>query len=273
MTFIEKLEKRIEKVHSLLSVGLDPDFAKLPTRFATLEFPQFEFTKSIIDATHEYASVFKLHLAFFEARGDQGVKEAKMSMDYLKERFPDVCTICDSKRTDIAYANTQYASAIFDWFGFDALTLHPYFGREALEPFLERKDKGCIIICRTSNPGAKEFQDMPVVTDWAPDGRMPLYQYVALKVAKDWNGGGNCAVVVGATYPNELREVRQIVGDMQILIPGIGAQGGDLKETVAAGINSKGGGVIIHSSRAIIFAEDPGIVARDLRDEINRFRP
>lgn len=261
----EKYTARADNVHSLLCVGLDPDFDKLPERFRQEAFPQFAFNKSIIDAAHAYTSAFKSNIAFYEARGDRGIRELKMTMAYLQERYSDVFTICDAKRADIGNTNRGYVTELFDWLGFDAVTLHPYLGREALQPFLERRDKGCIILCRTSNSGAGELQDL------VTDGK-PLWQIVAEKVRDEWNKNSNCMLVVGATYPNEMRKLRHIMDDMPFLVPGIGAQGGNLAEAVSAGLDSKRGGLIIAASRSIIFSLDPAKEAGMLRDEINRIR-
>lgn len=261
----EKYNKRAEKINSLLCVGLDPDFGKLPANFKTMEFPQFEFNKWIIDETAEFAAAFKPNMAFYEARGEQGIKELKMTMDYLRNHHGDIFTICDAKRADIGNTNNGYVTAIFDYFGFDAVTLHPYLGKEALKPFLDRKDKVSIILCRTSNPGAGELQDLLT-------NEQPLWQIVAEKVSKEWNYNHNCMLVIGATYPEELKAVRSIVGEMTLLVPGVGAQGGDVEATVKAGLNSLKLGMIINSSRGIIFAENPKEEAKKLRDEINKYR-
>ena len=186
-------------------------------------------------------------------------------MDYLHANYPDVFTICDAKRADIGNTNNGYVTAIFDWLGFDAMTIHPYLGSEALEPFLKRADKVSIILCRTSNPGAGEFQDIETAGE-------PLWQAVAKKVSKEWNKNGNCMMVVGATYPAEMKKIREIAGDMTFLVPGIGAQGGSVKDAVGAGLNSEKKGMIINSSRGIIFSADPAGEARKLRDEINKYR-
>ncbi len=265
MNPIEKYDARVEKVNSLLCVGLDADFEKIPERFKTLSNPQFAFNKYIIDETHEYAAAYKPNAAFYEARGDRGLRELKMTMDYLTENHPDVFTIYDAKRADIGNTNTGYVSAIFDWLGFDAITLHPYLGGEALSPFLERKDKVSIVLCRTSNPDSNEFQNL------VADGK-PLWHHVAERVAKQWNKNANCMLVVGATYPEEMKAIRAIVGDMTFLVPGIGAQGGDVKAVVEAGKNAAGKGLIINSSRGIIFSDDPHEEAKKLRDEINLYR-
>lgn len=237
---------------SLLCIGLDSDFAKIPKRFYDEQFPQFEFNKWIIDQTHEYVSAYKPNLAFYEAQGMQGWHELKLTLDYLKEKHPEIFTIADAKRGDIGTTNAGYVTAIFDRFGFDAVTLNPYLGEEALRPFLDRTDKTSIILCKTSNPGSGEFQDLPV----GKKGE-PLWQHVAERVATHWNKAGNCMVVVGATYPKELAAVRNIVGEMTILVPGIGAQGGDIQEVLKNGFTKEKGGVLIAVGRSIIFAEEP----------------
>ncbi len=183
--------------------------------------------------------------------------------------------ILDAKRGDIGSTAQHYASEAFDRYRADAVTVNPYLGRDSVQPFLDRTDKGVIVLCRTSNPGARDLQDL-VVPDKIGDGR-PLYQHVAQLVARDWNANGNCALVVGATYPDELQEVRAIIGDMSILVPGIGAQGGDVQAVLRNGKNTQGAGLIISSSRAILyagsgedFAQAARGEARKLRDEINR---
>ena len=186
-------------------------------------------------------------------------------MEYLRSQYPDVFTICDAKRGDIGNTNEQYVREIFDVFGFDAVTVQPYLGREAIEPFLKREDKVTIVLCRTSNPGAGEIQDLEVL------GK-PLWRAVAEKVVSEWNYNNNCMMVVGATYPEELRVVRSIAGDMSMLVPGVGAQGGDAKATLESGLNSEKAGLIINASRAIIFADNPAQTAKELRDGINKNR-
>lgn len=265
MTIIRKYEARAIKANSLVCVGLDTDFSRLPDRFKTQKHPQFSFNKWIIDETHAHVAAYKPNIAFYEARGDQGLQELKQTMDYLRADYPDIFTICDAKRADIGNTNTGYVMAVFDWLGFDAITLHPYLGSEALAPFLAREEKACIILCRTSNPAAGELQDLLV------DGK-PLWSVVAKKVCREWNAHNNCMLVVGATYPDELRQIRELAGDMTFLVPGIGAQGGDVEATVKAGLNSKGLGMIVNSSRGIIFSDNPRIAVGKLREEINRWR-
>ena len=262
---LEKYNRRVEAFNSLLCVGLDSEFDKLPASFQAQQFPQFAFNKSIIDQTAQYASSFKPNMAFYEACGTEGLAELKMTIDYLRDHHPDLVTICDAKRADIGNTNQGYVTAIFDWLGFDAVTLHPYLGREALAPFLNRTDKASIILCRTSNSGAGEFQDLEC-------GGRPLWQTVAEKVSRDWNADGNCMLVVGATYPVEMQKIRAIAPDVTFLVPGVGAQGGDVEAVVNAGLDGNGRGLMISASRSILFSEDPAAAARDLRDEINAAR-
>ncbi len=272
MKFTQKLINSASKNNSFLCVGPDPDFSKLPEKVKKDQYPQFIFNKAIIDATHDLVCAYKPNSAFYEAQGAQGITELKMTCDYLKDKYPDLPIILDAKRADIGSTNSGYVTFAFDYLGVDAITLHPYLGREALQPFLDRKDKGCIILCRTSNPGGGEFQDQIVAGE-------PLYKFVARKVVKEWNANENCLLVAGATYPEELKEIRKIVGDMTLLIPGIGAQGGDVEKTVCAGVNSEGAGMIISTSRAVIFASSGDDFAtraqeeaQKLKDTINTYR-
>lgn len=261
MTFQQKLDSVVAKNNSLVCVGLDSDVRKLPRHFEDEKYSQFAFNKAIIDATHDLVCAYKPNSAFYEARGAGGIEELKMTCDYINKTYPEIPIILDAKRGDIGSSNEAYVAYAFDYLGASAITLHPYLGREALQPFLDRKDKGCIILCKTSNPGAGEFQDVGL-----------LYQRVARNVSSTWNSNGNCMLVVGATYPEELAAVRRIVGDMTILVPGIGTQGGDVEKTVKVSVNSKGTGMIINSSRSIIFARDPAGQTQMLRDQINTYR-
>ncbi len=262
---MDKYNKRAKKINSLLCVGLDPDFEKLPEKFKSLQNPQFEFNKWIIDETHEYAAAYKPNTAFYEARGDKGIQELKLTMDYLNKNHPDIFTILDAKRADIGNTNNGYAAFAFDWLSADAITLHPYLGEEALEPFLKRKDKVSIILCRTSNLGASEIQDLEV-------GGKPIWQIVAERVGEVWNKNKNCMLVVGATYPEEMKKIRDLVGDMTLLVPGVGLQGGSVEEVIKTGLNSSGLGLIVSSSRGIIFSENPKEEAKKLCEEINKNR-
>ena len=273
MTFQEKLDEIVKKNNSLVCVGLDSDFNKIPEHLKSKENAVFEFNKAIIDATHDLVCAYKPNSAFYEARGEEGIKDLKMTFDYINNKYSEVFTIVDAKRADIGNTNDGYAKYAFDFLKADGITLHPYLGREAMGPFLQREDKAAIILCRTSNKGAGEFQDIV-----SKEGEM-MYKIVAKKVTEEWNKLGNCMMVIGATYPEELAEVRKIAGDMTFLVPGVGAQGGDVEKTVKAGLNSEGAGMIINSSRGIIFASsdsDFAEVARQeakkLKEEINKYR-
>ncbi|OGY98049.1 MAG: orotidine 5'-phosphate decarboxylase [Candidatus Liptonbacteria bacterium RIFCSPHIGHO2_01_FULL_57_28] len=265
MNGVQKYEARADKINSLLCVGLDAEFEKLPERFRSMAEPQFEFNKYIIEATHEHAAAYKPNIAFYEARGAGGMAELEHTIIYLRDNHPDIFTICDAKRSEIGNSMEQYAQAIFDRMGFDACTVNPYLGREACEPFLKRADKIAIVLCRTSNPGAGDIQDLQI-------GEKLLWRVVAEKVRHEWNHNGNCMLVVGATYPAELRTLRAIMGKMTFLVPGFGAQGGDVEKAVRAGLNSTKKGMIINSSRGIIFAKDPGTAAKKLKEEVNQYR-
>jgi orotidine-5'-phosphate decarboxylase len=262
---VQKLEARMEVSDSLLCVGLDPDLARLPHRFRAQGHPQFAFCQEVIDAAAPFACAFKPNTAFFEAAGPKGWDELRAVCSYVRENYPDVFLICDAKRGDIGSTNGGYVQAIFDQLGADAVTVQPYLGAEALEPFLARSDKASIVLCRTSNPGAGEFQDLHV------DGK-PLWCHVAERVSTSWNGKGNCMLVVGATWPAEMAQLRSVAGDMTFLVPGIGAQGGDVEAVLRAGLRADGKGLILSSSREILYAESPAKAAEATRDTIRRAR-
>lgn len=242
--------------NKFVCVGLDSDTSKLAQ-----DLNQFEFNKQIIDQTAKIVCAYKINSAFYEAEGLDGWKALEQTINYLKNTSPDIPTILDAKRGDIGNINQGYTKSIFDNLGFDAVTVNPYLGSEALEPFLKYQDKGIIILVKTSNPGAGEFQDLTV------DDK-PLYQIVAQHIVSKWNGNGNCAVVVGATYPKDLKVIRKIVSNIPILIPGVGAQKGDLQEILRNGLDTNRQGLIISSSRGIIFAENPKEAALTLHQEI-----
>lgn len=236
-------------------VGLDSELTKIPKHiqaaYGNTREIIFAFNRAIVEATGDLAVAFKPNLGFYAAEGMMGLLALRDTIELMHGVVPQVPVILDAKFGDIGNTNAGYAKFAFEEMGTDAVTLHGFLGAEALQPFLARPDKGLFVLCRTSNPGAGEFQDASVQTDWAPKGTMPFYQYVAMKVAKDWNQKGNCGLVVGATYPQELGMVRQIVGDdMPILVPGIGVQGGELEATIRAGKRK----MLINSSRGIIFA-------------------
>jgi orotidine-5'-phosphate decarboxylase len=261
VNFTAKLNAAVDRADSLLCVGLDSDHRKLPTGV-----DQFEFNKRIIEATHDVVSAYKPNPAFYEARGAEGVAVLKRTCDYLRAEHPEIPIIIDAKRGDIGNTNAGYVEYIFDYLGADAVTVPPYMGGESLKAFLERVDKGIIVLCRTSNPGAGELQDLLV-------GGEKLYMRVARRVAQEWNGNGNCSLVMGAPYPEELREVRGVVGpDMPFLVPGSGTQGGDVEAAVKAGLGANQRGLMINASRGVIFAADPRAAALRLRDEINSYR-
>ncbi len=235
-------------------VGLDTDVAKFPNYFDErgIYLPREKilmYNCDLIDATHRYVCAYKPNLAFYLSLGGAGVKALERTILYIKKVDESIPVILDAKWADIGNTNDNYVKFL-QRCGADAVTLQPYLGQEALKPFLDLEDKGCIILCRTSNKGADEFQDLEV-------NGTPLYLYVANNVVQYWNENENCALVVGATQPEELAMVRkQITRDMPILIPGIGKQGGDLEATVKAGVNSKKQGIIINSSRGIIFSSN-----------------
>lgn len=264
MSFIHRLEKAVKKNNSLVCIGLDSDYDKLPASIKKKKYPQFAFNKAIIDATADLVCAYKPNSAFYEARGAEGIEELKMTCDYLVEQHPDIPIILDAKRGDIGNTNNGYVAFAYDYLRASAITLHPYLGKEALRPFLDRKDKGCIILCKTSNEGSGEFQNRNDID--------LLYRYVARQVAEKWNKNKNCMLVVGATYPDELKEIRKIVGNMFILVPGIGAQGGDLKATLEAGLTKGKTGLIINSSRSIIFASSSTDFATAARNEAEKLQ-
>lgn len=266
-TFNELLKAKWDE-NKFVCIGLDSDYEKIPQvvkEKASVDEAVFLFNKGIIDATYDLVCAYKPQVAFYEAYGVDGYKALEETVKYLHQTYPDIPVISDAKRADIATTNEGYTKAIFDRMGFDAVTVNPYLGKEALEPFLKYGDKGIIILVKTSNPGAGEFQDLKV------DGK-PLHQIVAKHVASDWNYNNNCGVVVGATYPEELKKVREIIGDLPILVPGIGTQGGDLEATLKNGLDSNKQGLIISSSRGIIFAsggEDFAEAARREAEKLN----
>jgi orotidine-5'-phosphate decarboxylase len=258
---LAKLEARMTAAGSLLCVGLDSALERLPQRFDRENHPQLAFNRWVIEQTLPYAAAYKPNLAFYEARGSAGWHELAMTMELLRSMAPDVFTIADAKRADIGSTNAGYVAGLLDGLGFDAVTLHPYLGAAALSPFLEREDKACIVLCRTSNPGAGELQDLDV-------GGTPLWEVLAAKVRDDWNAHGNCMLVVGATYPDDLARARELCPELTFLVPGVGAQGGDLGRVLEAGPDDRGLGLLINASRSIIFADDPGVEAKLLRDSI-----
>lgn len=270
MSFIEQISSCWKKNNSLVCVGLDPDLEKIPAHLQGAEAPLFEFNRQIIDQTADLVCAFKPQIAYYSAVGAE--RELELTVDYIHDNYPGTPVILDAKRGDIGSTSDMYVRESFDRYGVDAVTVNPYMGTDTLDPFLNRSDKGIIILCRTSNPGARDIQDLRT------EGKK-LYQVVADKAAHDWNRNGNVLLVVGATYPDELREIRSIVGNMPFLVPGIGAQGGNVESAVQNGQDAGGTGMIINSSRGIIYSsdgEDFAEAARKstllLKEEINRYR-
>jgi len=267
MGFFSQLDEAVKKNNSLLCVGLDPDPALMPPGVSVLDF-----NKAIIDATAGLVCAYKPNLAFYEAEGAKGWEILKQTVEYIPKEMP---VIADAKRGDIGNTARAYAKAIFDELGAGAVTVNPYLGFDAVEPFLNYRDKGVFILCRTSNAGAADFQSLKVASDGE---ELPLYQVIARK-SREWNKFGNIGLVVGATYPDELRLLRRAYPEMPFLIPGVGAQGGDLKLAVSYGKNAGGAGIIINSSRQVLyasrgkdFAQAARAAAFKLRDEINFYR-
>jgi len=267
------LIRQSQKNNTLVCVGLDSDLNKLPSSFRSSRQPILEFNRAIVDATADLVCAFKPNSAFYEALGSEGIAQLKATCDFIHTNYPDVPVILDAKRGDIGSTSEAYARYTFDYLGADAVTLHPYLGHEALKPFLQRGEKGNIILCRTSNPGAGELQDLVVEGE-------PMYKRVARQVVTEWNSNGNCLLVVGATYPKELGAVRQIATDMVFLVPGVGTQGGKVEDIIPEGIRPDGRGMIINSSSGIIFAsKGPDFAERAqeqtniLRISINNYRP
>lgn len=265
MNFRQKLESAIQENNSLLCVGLDPDIEKLPQQFLKKENSIFEFNKWIIDQTADLVCCYKPQIAFYASAGIPGIKALSETIDYIHLKYPKIPVILDAKRGDVGSTAKQYAKEVFDVYSSDAATVSPLLGFDSLKPFLERKDKGIIILARTSNEGASDFQDLLV-------NSTPLYAEIAKKIVVWDKTYNNCLMVVGATWPEQLQKVREIAPEMFLLIPGIGAQGGDLEKTLKAGLTKGKSGLIISSSRGIIFAESPRQEAIKLKEEINKYR-
>ncbi len=275
MKFVEKLVEASRQNKSLLCVGLDPEPVRFPAMYLgePAERSVLRFCCDIIEATASYVCAFKPNIAFFEVLGLEGMHVFQEVIKVIPRHIP---VIVDAKRGDIGNSARNYASAFFDTYGCDAITVNPYLGRDSVQPFLDHHDKGVFLLCRTSNPGARDFQDLPVQDS---DGMVrPLYEVVAQQI-QGWNAHENCGLVVGATYPRELSRIRALCPTLPILIPGVGAQGGDLRASVAAGMDAEGERAIIAVSRAILYAGDGDEYAaaaekeaRLLRDRINQAR-
>lgn len=268
MTFTEKLRSIQQRNNSLLCVGLDSDISKMPKQLLQCENPILAFNARIIEATKDLVCAYKLNLAFYEALGEIGWRTVKETLAAIPS---DVVTIGDAKRGDIGNTAAMYAKSLYDDFGFTASTVNPYMGFDSVEPFIRDEEHGAFILALTSNPGAKDFE-------YLKSKEKPLYEHVIAKVKK-WNAKNNCGLVVGATRPKEMQRVRKLVPNMPLLIPGVGAQGGDLAAAVRDGSDKHGEMAVINSSRGIIyasrgedFADAARAAARMLRDEMNVLR-
>lgn len=269
-SFVTTLNEAWRRTDSLLCVGLDPEPSRFPGMLANRSDAIFEFCSAIVDATAPFASAFKPQIAYFAAHRAEDQLEALIA--HIHEKHPGLPVILDAKRGDIGSTAEQYAREAFERYRADAVTVNPYMGFDSIEPYLAHPGKGVIVLCRTSNAGGSDLQFLDV-------GGRPLYQMVATLAAQKWNASGELALVVGATFPKEIEAVRKIVGEMPLLIPGIGAQGGDVEATVHAGRTQAGTGMMINSSRAILyagkgddFAQAAATAARETRDTINRYR-
>ncbi|HEU4623530.1 MAG TPA: orotidine-5'-phosphate decarboxylase [Steroidobacteraceae bacterium] len=269
-TFIQRLRAAWAQNDSLVCVGLDPEIERLPAAIAAEPSPIFQFNKAIIDATADLVCAYKPQFAHYAAY--EAEDQLERTIEYIHRVYPAIPVILDAKRGDVGNTAERYALEAFERYGADAVTVNPYLGGDSLEPFLRHENKGVVILCRTSNPGARDVQDLQV-------GTRRLYHAIAEMVAQRWNTRGNCMLVVGATYPRELAEIREIAGDIPFLVPGVGAQGGDVAQAVQHGRTRDGTGLVISSSRAILYASagpDFAAAARratlTLRDQINASR-
>jgi orotidine-5'-phosphate decarboxylase len=263
VAFIERLIRAWKNNDSLVCVGLDPDTSRFPSSVDSLDEPIFEFNKAIIDATHDLVCAYKPQIAHYSAESAE--LELESTISYIKSNYPEVPVILDAKRGDIGSTAEMYATEVFERYAADAVTVNPYLGFDSFEPFLNYKDRGVILLCRTSNAGAADLQDLIV------DG-VPLFEKVASLAAHKWNQHGNCLLVVGATWPEQLAKIRSIVGDMPLLVPGVGTQGGDVEKLVKAGRTKAGTGLVISSSRAILYASNGDDFAEAARQETDKLR-
>ena len=261
MSFYAKVRTASQNNDSLLCVGLDPDLARIPDSFSKAEYPIFAFNQCIIDATADLVCAYKPQIAHYAAASAED--QLALTFDYLSTHYPDIPIILDAKRGDIGSTAQMYAREAFERYGADAVTVNPYLGGDSLEPFLDYTDKGVILLCRTSNPGSADLQMLSV------NGK-PLYQMLAEKAVCEWNTHNNIALVMGASDPEAIGAVRQVVGDMPLLIPGIGAQGGDLKAVLDQGLTAEGGGLLINASRSILYAASDTSCDQAARAEVLR---
>jgi len=260
--FTDRLNQASNAAKSLVCVGLDPDPDRMPVSSV------FEFNRAIVDATAGLVCAYKPNLAFYEALGLPGLEDLQKTISHIRTAAPDAVIIGDAKRGDIGPSAQAYAKALFQVWGFDAITINALGGQDTVTPFLEDDSKGVFVWCRGSNPGSADFQDMQVTT---VGGAMPLYRNMAL-ACQEWDTKGNLGLVVGATVPEQLREVRGVCPNMPFLIPGVGAQGGDLEAAVRQGADSRGRGALINSSRGIIYASSGADFAQAAAREADKLR-
>lgn len=267
---IELLDQAISAHNSLLCVGLDPDLKKIPQRFLKDELPLFRFNREIIDATAAEVCAFKPQIAYYSACGREA--ELELTIEYIRSTYPRVPVILDAKRGDIGSTADMYAREAFVRYRVDAVTVNPYMGFDTIESYLQWPGKGAIILCKTSNPGSGFLQDLLVNGE-------PVFELVARQAAAVWQRNRNVMLVVGATYPEQLKRVREICGEMTFLVPGAGYQGADVEQVVKNGLNGSGRGVIINSSRGVIYAgsdkdfqQAAASEAKRIREEINLYR-
>jgi orotidine-5'-phosphate decarboxylase len=275
MSFIKQLQASWQASDSLLCVGLDPDLQRFPASLASGNDNIFSFNRAIIDATHDLVCAYKPQIAYFSALGAE--RQLEQTIDYIKSSYPHIPVILDAKRGDIGSTATQYAREAFVRYQVDAVTVNPYMGFDSVQPFLDYQDKGVIILCKTSNSGAAQLQELQLQR--IGQDSEPVYEYIARLVAKEWNFNHNCLLVMGATWPQQVARVRSIVGDMPFLVPGAGAQGGDIASIVQAGQTVAGHGLVISASRSILyasanddFAEAARTQAAALKNAINQHR-
>ncbi len=259
MKFTDLLKKRWIEHETLVCVGLDPYPEKFPSNIGRRSEDIFEFNKAIIDATQDLVCAYKPQFAHFAAVAAED--QLKRTIGYIKTKYPEIPVILDSKRGDIGSTAAMYAKEAFEHYQADSVTVNPYMGVDTVKPFTDHANKGTVLLCRTSNPGASELQNLET-----RDG-LKLYEQVAKLAANTWNEHQNIMLVVGATAPDEMANIRKLTGDMPFLVPGIGAQGGDIEAVVAAGKTADGTGLVINSSRAILYASDSSDFADAARAE------
>lgn len=271
MDFMTQLKNAWQKNNSMVCVGLDPDLNKLPEHLKSEKYPIFAFNKAIIDATADLVCAYKPQVAYYA--GQNAEDQLQMTIDYIHQNYPDIPVLFDAKRGDIGSTAERYAQEAFERFNADAVTLNPYMGTDTLKPFIDHQERGSIILCRTSNASGDELQNI------CDAQGTPLYQIVAKYANEKWNYNHNIMLVIGATYPEELGKVRQICPTIPFLVPGVGAQGGDVQKTITNGIDANGWGLVINSSRGIIyaskgtdFAEAARVATEKLRNEINQYK-